>query len=161
MTMTSIIGVAGLASVADTPAGVRKGALIIAATATKLFVLRKRVSTYGALSALLAKYRDEGRILRGQWLEVDATRYAISQRFFAKASGIEIPGTGLAPRDMSKADFAALTLDDDIRLGCSVMKGGYALMPTPVTPEELDDDVPADDDDPRYQSEAEVDARAE
>lgn len=140
MTMTTIIGCVGLSSVCDTPAGVRKGALIIACTATKMFVLRKRVSTYAARDALVDKYRAAGKIQRSQWLEVDMAHYVVTHHFQTK-DGERIPGTGPAPNELRQQDFAALELSDDIRLGCAPMKGGYALMPVPVEPERLDDDI--------------------
>lgn len=142
MAMLKVLGVTGLKSVCDTPKGVRKGALVMAATKTKLFVLRKRASTFDALHAAVDKYRSVLEINPAQWVEIDMATYAITHTFVVKSTGEQIPGTGLSPYDLGPEATKALVLSDDIKLGCAQMNAGYALFPVPVVPVTLDDDVP-------------------
>ena len=135
MSTLKILGASGVISVADTPAGVRKGALIIAATATRMFVLRRRFSTHAAVRETVEAVRNAGRIQLSHWVETSPAIYALTHSFVIKGTTDEIPGTGPSPADLGPKATAALTLSDDIRLGCSVMKGGYALMPQLNDPE--------------------------
>lgn len=125
----AVDGVVALFSVCDTPRGPRKGALVIAMGAGKLYVHEQRHGAMQRVKDFVNQLKEQGDIDPAHWLECDVTAFVLRQRFI-QADGFELPGTGPNPYEQPLPDD--YEVEDGIKFARTVGTSRWMVLPQPA-----------------------------